>query len=83
MNAVLTERGQRREADTDCCCLPGIAVLAFCLVTNQCQVDSSSHTSSAPCHQEVLDAAASKEKDLRNFVASLVEILGPHLSNMI
>ena len=58
-------------------------MLAFCLVTNLCQVDSSSHTSTAPCHQEVLDAAASKEKDLRNFVEALVGILAPHLSNMI
>jgi len=57
----------------------GISVLAFCLVTNKCQVDPSSHTSQPPCHQEVLDAAASKEEDLRKFVGRLVEMLAPHL----
>ena len=54
-------------------------MLAFCLVTNQCQVDPDSHTSQAPNHQEVLDAAASKERDLKQFVSTLVEKLAPHL----
>ena len=29
----------------------GMTVLAFCLVTNQCSLDISSHTSAAPNHQ--------------------------------
>ena len=57
----------------------GMSVLAFCLVTNQCQVDPDCHTSQPPCHQEVLDAAATKEKDLKRFVTTLVEKLAPHL----
>ena len=53
----------------------GITVLAFCLVTNQCCLDINSHTSAAPDHQEVLDAAEMKKHDLKNFVTVLVEKL--------
>ena len=56
-----------------------MAVLAFCLVTNQCQVDTSAHTAAPPNHQEVLDAAALKEKDLMNFVNVLTQKLAPYL----
>jgi len=51
----------------------GMEVLAFCLVTNQCSLDISSHTSAEPSHQEVLDAAEMKKHDLKRFVASIVE----------
>jgi len=51
----------------------GMTVLAFCLVTNQCSLDISSHTSAAPNHQEVLDAAEMKKHDLKKFVSVLVE----------
>merc|ERR1712123_167224 len=51
----------------------GMSVLAFCLVTNQCSLDISSHTSAAPNHQEVLDAAEMKKHDLKRFVSVLVE----------
>ena len=54
-------------------------MLAFCLVTNQCQVDTSAHTAAPPNHQEVLDAAAMKEKDLMNFVNVLTQKLSPYL----
>ena len=57
----------------------GMNVLAFCLVTNQCSVDVTSHTSAPPNHQEVLDAAAMKEKDLMNFVNVLTQKLSPYL----
>jgi len=50
----------------------GMSVLAFCLVTNQCQLDIDSHTSAAPDHQEVLDAAEEKKSDLKQFVTALV-----------
>jgi len=53
----------------------GMTVLAFCLVTNQCCLDINSHTSAAPDHQEVLDAAEMKKHDLKNFVTVLVEKL--------
>jgi len=59
----------------------GISVLAFCLVTNQCHVDVITHTSAPPNHQEVLDAAAMKENDLRKFIAVLIEKLSPQLQN--
>merc|ERR1712147_512394 len=51
----------------------GMSVLAFCLVTNQCCLDIDSHTSAAPDHQEVLDAAEAKKHDLRKFVSALIE----------
>lgn len=51
----------------------GMSVLAFCLVTNQCCLDIDSHTSAAPDHQEVLDAAEEKKHDLKKFVSALVE----------
>ena len=57
----------------------GMNVLAFCLGTNQCSVDVTSHTSAPPNHQEVLDAAAMKENDLRKFIAVLIEKLSPYL----
>ena len=75
-----------------------MAVLAFCLVTNQvdivvtnivkffprkykvyapqCAVDTDSLP---PSHEEVLDAAATKEGDLRRFVAELIKMLASHL----
>ena len=71
-----------------------MAVLAFCLVTNQvdvvvanifslestkypqCAVDTDSLP---PSHEEVLDAAATKEGDLRRFVAELIKMLSSHL----
>jgi len=51
----------------------GMTVLAFCLVTNQCCLDINTHTSAAPDHQEVLDAAEMKKHDLKKFVSVLVE----------
>jgi len=51
----------------------GMSVLAFCLITNQCHLDIESHTSAAPNHQEVLDAAEEKKNDLKQFVTALVE----------
>ena len=65
------------ECLTACHC--GLQVLAFCLVTNKCNVDTASHTSAPPNHQEVLDAAAMKENDLRKFIANLVNKLSSHL----
>jgi len=53
----------------------GMQVLAFCLVTNQCCVDVEAHTSAAPNHQEVLDAAEMKKEDLKKFVTKIVEKL--------
>lgn len=51
----------------------GMQVLAFSLVTNQCIQDSEADSSAAPSHQEVLDAAAGKQEDLKKFVAKFVE----------
>ena len=57
--------------------------LSFQLINfqNQCHVDIVTHTSAPPNHQEVLDAAAMKENDLRKFIAVLIEKLSPHLQN--
>jgi len=51
----------------------GIEVLAFSLVTNQCKLDIENHNSAPPDHQEVLDSAEAKKKDLEAFVTKLVE----------
>eukprot|EP00092_Neocalanus_flemingeri_P039766 GFUD01043305.1.p1 GENE.GFUD01043305.1~~GFUD01043305.1.p1 ORF type:complete len:317 (-),score=99.96 GFUD01043305.1:30-980(-) len=51
----------------------GMSVLAFSLITNQCHLDIDSHTSAAPNHEEVLDAAEEKKNDLKKFVSSLVQ----------
>merc|ERR1712051_730315 len=53
----------------------GMKVLAFSLVTNQCHLDPVLHSSAAPNHQEVLDAADAKKGDLKKFVSKLVENL--------
>ena len=74
-----TECLQYNQCNVDVSPVSGISVLAFCLVTNQCQVSPDCHTSQAPSHQEVLDAAASKERDLRKFVSTLVQMLAAHL----
>merc|ERR1712179_133736 len=50
-------------------------VLAFSLVTNQCHLDPVLHSSAAPNHQEVLDAADAKKGDLKKFVSKFVENL--------
>ena len=42
----------------------------------QCAVDTDSLP---PSHEEVLDAAATKEGDLRRFVAELIKMLSSHL----
>ena len=57
----------------------GMAVLAFSLVTNQCNVDHDQHTSAPPNHEEVLDAAKMMETDLRNFIVVLIDKLKHHL----
>jgi len=53
----------------------GMKVLAFSLVTNQCHLDPVLHSSAAPNHQEVLDAADAKKGDLKKFVSKFVENL--------
>merc|ERR1712055_1085006 len=53
----------------------GMKVLAFSLVTNQCHLDPLLHSSAAPNHQEVLDAANAKKGDLKRFVSKFVENL--------
>lgn len=53
----------------------GMKVLAFSLVTNQCHLDPVLHSSAAPNHQEVLDAAEAKKGDLKKFVSKFVENL--------
>jgi len=53
----------------------GMQVLAFSLVTNRCCVDMDTDTSAPPNHQEVLDAAAEKQEDLKKFVAKFVELM--------
>jgi len=53
----------------------GMKVLAFSLVTNQCHLDPLLHSSAAPNHQEVLDAANAKKGDLKKFVSKFVENL--------
>merc|ERR1719153_1010956 len=53
----------------------GMKVLAFSLVTNQCHLDPLLHSSAAPNHREVLDAADAKKGDLKKFVSKFVENL--------
>ena len=56
-----------------------LKVLAFSLVTNQCNIDVANLTSAAPCAEEVLDVAATKEKDMKNFVTAILRRLSVHL----
>jgi len=58
----------------------GMQLLSFCLVTNQCCVDMEAHTSAAPNHEEVLDAAEMKKEDLKQFVGKIVEHLPSKLN---
>jgi len=51
----------------------GMQVLAFCLVTNVCIVDTATNTSPPPNHEEVLEAANAKKGDLARFVTRLIE----------
>jgi len=57
----------------------GLQVLAFSLVTNQCNLDVANMTSAAPSADEVLDVAAMKENDMKNFVSAIVRRLSIHL----
>jgi len=61
----------------------GMTVLAFCLVTNQCCLDVNTHTSAAPDHQEVLDAAEMKKHDLKKFVSVLVEKINNNMNTIV